>query len=422
MRWKLFIDHRLDTILRKGIDSVPLTVKAVLEVAAYQLLFLDRVPAHAAIHEAVEHVRQLLPPGQARGLTGVVNATLRTIASSQSDRDRPARNAPRHPAPPDLASVSASGSLEKLAVATSHPAWLVARWLERFGREQAFAILAADNRRPGVHLRPRAGFVTAPELVDRLVAEGAPADLHPLHPACVVLRGGDPQTLAAYQEGLFAVQDVSAQIVGALVSEFMVEPRPGERGGLVVDLCAAPGGKAGAAAERPAGRIFLAADVSRVRLARVVANSRRQLLPLVPLVADARNLALRREADFVLADVPCLGTGTFRRRVDARWRKSPEQLPALVDLQRGILHNAADLIRPGGRLLYSTCSLEREENEEAVEHLLETRLDLRLLDLAPGVRSELRLPIGARPESALFITPAAGDTDGAFAALFERVA
>jgi 16S rRNA (cytosine967-C5)-methyltransferase len=418
LRWKRLLDYRLDALLKEGLDSVPLSVRAVLEVAAYQLLFLDRVPPHAAVHDAVEHVRELLPPAQSRGLTGVVNATLRALVSSRSDAFLASSQDRR------------SGG-EELGIATSHPTWLVERWIARFGEERARAILAADNRRPGLHLRPHSGRITAAELVERLQSEGASATLHPLDSGCVVLGGGDPTTLEAYREGLFAVQDVSAQIVARLAAD----PPPG----LFVDACAAPGGKVGAAAERPDGRTFLAVDVSRARLVRVMATARRMALPLHPLVADARTLALARPAAFVLADVPCLGTGTFRRRVDARWQKSLDMLPGLLALQREILAQGAGLLAPGGRLLYATCSLEREENEDIVARLLESRPELRLVDLTLRIPPEFCIPfepqvgstlvgMAGRPAetagtagSVLFITPEAGDCDGAFAALFERL-
>lgn len=417
LRWKLLLDSRLDALLSRGLGSLPPPARAVLEVAAYQLLFLDRVPAYAVLDRAVENVRDLLPASQARGLAPVVNATLRAMAAESREPADASRRVPaeavvetrRRPAPR-----TGAGGAEDLAVATSHPAWLVARWIERFGPARARAILEADNLRPGVHLRPHAARVTAAELAQRLRAEGASVRPHALHPNCLVLGGGDPAALAAYREGFFSMQDVSGQLVSALAAELAT--------GLTVDLCAAPGGKAGAVAEKPGSRTILAVDVSARRLARLLENARRQSLPLLPVVADARDLALRRPADFVLADVPCLGTGTLRRRVDARWRKTPASLPELTALQRGILSHAADLLAPGGRLLYATCSLEREENEDAAAWILAARGDLRLVDLAPHVEPAFRLRAGEASPAMLFLTPELGDCDGAFAALLEKVA
>lgn len=405
LRWRLLLDARLDGLLRQGLGSLPLTVRSILEVAAYQVLFLDRVPARAAIHDAVEGVRALLPPDQARGLTGVVNATLRALADG---RRTDGVSAPR----PGEAAPGAGAA--DLAVAFSHPAWLVGRWLARFGEARTREILAADNRPPGLHLRPHAGRITAPELVERLAAEGAGAHLHPLHPGAVVLEGRDPASLAAWREGLFAVQDVAAQLVSGLV--------PAEGPGLYVDVCAAPGGKIGAAAEVPRGRTFVAADVSPARLARLRANVRRQDLPIHVVAADARELALGRPAAFVLADLPCLGTGTLRRRVDARWRVAPGALPRLVELQSAILLNAARLLAPGGLLLHATCSLEPEENEGGVERLLAERPDLSPVDVGNRIPGSLAVPLPGRSERALFVTPEAGDSDGAFATLLRRAA
>ena len=405
LRWRLLLDARLDALLRHGLGSLPLTVRSVLEVGAYQLLFLDRVPARAAIYDAVEGVRTLLPPDQARGLTGVVNATLRALAEGRGANGTAGPRPGEAPPGADAAD---------LAVAYSHPAWLVERWLARFGEARTRAILAADNRPPRIHLRPHAGRLTAEQLVERLAAEGAVAHLHSLHPGAVVLEGRDPASLAAWREGLFAVQDVAAQLVSSLV--------PDESAGLHVDVCAAPGGKIGAAAERPSGRTFLAADVSLARLARLTSNVRRQSLPIHVVAADARNLALARPAAFVLADLPCLGTGTLRRRVDARWRATPDALPRLVELQGAILANAASLLEPGGWLLHATCSLEPEENEQAVERLLSERADLSPVDLGGRIPEELAVPLAGRAERALFVAPDAGDCDGAFAALLRRAA
>jgi 16S rRNA (cytosine967-C5)-methyltransferase len=417
LRWKLLLDSRLDALLSRGLGSLPPPARAVLEVAAYQLLFLDRVPAYAVLDRAVENVRDLLPASQARGLAPVVNATLRALAAEPRAGAVAPATIPsetlvkrrRRPSP-----TADTGGAEALAVATSHPAWLVARWMERFGPARARAMLEADNMRPGVHLRPHAARVTAEDLARRLRAEGADIRQHALHPNCLVLGGGDPRALAAYREGLFSMQDVSGQLVSALAAELAT--------GLTVDLCAAPGGKVGAVAEQPGSRTILAVDVSARRLTRLLENARRQSLPLLPVVADARELELRRPADFVLADVPCLGTGTLRRRVDARWRKSPASLPELTALQRGILGHAADLLAPGGGLLYATCSVEREENEDAVAWILAARQDLRQVDLAPHLEAAFRLRADGASPAMLFLTPELGDCDGAFAALLEKVA
>ncbi|MFN2432919.1 MAG: RsmB/NOP family class I SAM-dependent RNA methyltransferase [Gemmatimonadota bacterium] len=416
LRWKLLLDERLDALLRRGLVSLPLTVQAVLEVAAYQILFLDRIPARAAIHTAVDHVRELLPASQARGLTGVVNATLRALAAEPSARPSGLAAPPASESGPaglvtSEAAPESSATAAELSRASSHPLWLVERWLERFGPARARALLAAGNERPAVHLRPHAGRIGAGELVERLGTEGAEAWLHPAIEGCVVLGRGDPRTLATFAQGLFTVQDAGAQLVSRLV-----EP---PQAGLVVDVCAAPGGKLGALAERPTGATLVACDLSPLRLRRLAGTASRMQLPLRLLAADARHVAFSRPADLVVADVPCLGTGTLRRRADARWRKSPDLLPRLVELQREILLNAASLLASGGHLLYSTCSLEREENEDQVEWLLRAWPELQAVDLAGRLPASWTVAV-APGAAALFVTPEATDCDGAFAALLER--
>ncbi|HET8654586.1 MAG TPA: 16S rRNA (cytosine(967)-C(5))-methyltransferase RsmB [Longimicrobiaceae bacterium] len=331
------LDSRLAPRVHGGLDSLQPDVLDVLRLGAYQLLEMGGVPPYAAISQSVELARWA-GVGRAAGLVnGVLNAV-------QRRRDEPL------PAATDL--------LSHLTTWGSHPAWLVERWLARFGPEETRALVEADNSRPGLCLRPVG--VSTTEALERLRAAGIEAEAVSISPDSVRVISPAP-----VDEILAAVPAVVQDPAAALVVRYAAPPR----GAVVLDLCAAPGGKALGLAER-AG-LVVAADLSAGRLRRLGENVDRLGLGgrVAPVVADARWPPFR-PADVVLVDAPCTGTGTLRRHPDGRWRVQPEDLAALAALQREILDAAAPLVRPGGYLVYSTCSLEPEENATQVEDFL----------------------------------------------------
>ncbi len=360
-RHRLTLDRLLEAASGRPADP---ELADVLRVGAFQLLFLTRVPPSAAVHEAVESARRLKPAA-----AGFVNAVLRNLQRGLGG-DVPL---PRPGLEPLGLKRAPWGDdpVERLSVAHSHPDWLVRRWLGHgWSPERVEAICAAGNLPPVVQVWSNSGESAAALLGAAGVAvEERPGGL-------VALAGaGDLAALEPFRDGRLRVQDEAAARVAPLL-----DPRPGE---LVLDACAAPGGKTAHLAAL--GARVVALDRSLDKAALVAASTRGLPAGRVRLlVADARRPPLRGSFDAVLLDVPCSNTGVLGRRPDARWRIAPSDLARLRPLQDAILDAAAPLVRPGGRLVYSTCSLEPDENEQAVAAFLARHPEFR-----PG--AELRV-------------------------------
>jgi len=361
-----------------------------LRIGAYQLTEL-RTPDHAAVGETVGAARAAL----GRRRAGYVNAVLRALARRRgaASGDGAEALAGDDPFPdPDVDPVG------HLCSWGSHPEWLVRRWLARWELADVRRLVEQQNRPPDVVVRMLTGEDPAPP-------DGVELEPVPGWPRSFRLERGLPETALS---GLRAViQDPAASAVVDYAGDGLAEP--------VLDVCAAPGTKTlGLAAEY--GVRVVALDISHRRLARLGAPARRLGLPVSAAVADARRLPVA-EAGTVLADVPCTGTGVLRRRADARWRLGQQGLDDLVALQREIVDACAAAVRPGGLLVYSTCSLEREENEEQVDAFLDRRPNYRREPPGADARSDCVTPRGD-----LFVRPWLTGTDGAYAARLRRIA
>lgn len=379
----------IDAILAGRVSGGPARLDAdvadLLRVGAYQLLEMGSVPPYAAIAQTVELVKRRHGIGASR----LANAVLRRI-----DRERDALDVAR-PADP----------IDALAMEYSHPRWIVARWLARWGEADTRALLEANNGEAPLIARPYNGV--REQLEAMFESAGIETADAPMVSDSIVLASGvtSMTELGAFKQGLFHLQDPAS----TLVTKYACVPA----GSVVADLCAAPGGKALELAR--SARVVFAGDVSMARLRRVRQNVvRLDAANVIPFVGDATSPAVRN-VDAALVDVPCTGTGTFRRHPDARWRLKASDLAVLPALQRSILRAAADCVRPGGLLIYSTCSLEVEENDEQVARFLADHPDWTVE--AP--------PAGVVPESAmdgafLRVLPQRHATDGAFAARFRR--
>jgi|SRR6185295_12936912 len=383
LRSQSALDARLAPLVPRGWEAVAPELKEVLRLGAFQLTALDRVPAHAAVDTSVELAKE---SGGARA-GGFVNAVLRRLG-------RPA-------AQPE--ETRAESAAERLARESSHPTWLVERWVERFGPGETEALLRWNNTRPRLILQPARGTLDA---LERRWREAGIAVMPAAFGAGLLTDRTRPQDLPGYVEGDFIVQDPAQ----ALLAWFADLPP----GATVYDACAAPGGKA-IALGRTAARL-VAGDAGRARVRRLAENLRRAGSGREhPVVADARQPPLRG-ADVVLVDAPCLGTGTFARHPDARWRVRPDALAALADRQAELLDGAAAAVLPGGLLVYSTCSLEPEENQRQVERFLSRHPEFRR---EPGDTFPAAL---TSPEGDLLILPQLHHMDGAFAARLRRSA
>jgi 16S rRNA (cytosine967-C5)-methyltransferase len=296
--------------------------------------------------------------------------------------------------------------IDTLALLHSHPRWIVARWVARWGAEDTERLLVANNAEAPVVLRP---FHTVREQLEAMLeAAGVHAEEAPLVRDSLRLPPGVSLTeLGAFRQGLFFVQDPAA----TLVTRYAAIPP----GATVADLCAAPGGKTLELARDAA--LVVSSDRSFARLQRVLGGVRRlEVGNVAPLVADAREPAIA-PVDAVLVDVPCTGTGTFRRHPDARWRLRISDIAVMAALQRSIIRAAAKAVRPGGLLVYSTCSLEPEENDAQIESFLAEHPDWRLEPPPEGV-----VPASVLDAGRLRVLPQRHRTDGSFAARLRRAA
>jgi 16S rRNA (cytosine967-C5)-methyltransferase len=385
LRRRSWIDAILADRVSGGPSRLDADVADLLRIGAYQLLAMGSVPAYAAIAQTVELVKRR----HGIGASKLANAVLRRI-----DRERDA-----------LVIAVPTDLTDALALEYSHPRWIVARWLARFGEADTRALLTANNGEAPLVARPY--HVVREQLEAMLESAGVETADAPLVSDSVVLTGGVTSLteLGAFKQGLFHLQDPASTLVTRYACV--------ATGSTVADLCAAPGGKALELA-RVAGTVY-AGDSSRVRLLRVRENVKRlDATNIFPFVGDATAPALR-DMDAVLIDVPCTGTGTFRRHPDARWRLKASDLAVLPATQRAILKAAATAVRPGGLLIYSTCSLELEENDEQVARFLAEHPGWTLEPPPEGV-----VPASVLDNGLLRVLPQLHATDGAFAARFRR--
>jgi 16S rRNA (cytosine967-C5)-methyltransferase len=385
LRRRSWIDAILADRVSGGPSRLDVDVADLLRVGAYQLLAMGSVPAYAAIAQTVELVKRR----HGIGASKLANAVLRRI-----DRERDA-----------LGVVLPADLTDALALEYSHPRWIVGRWLARWGEADTRALLAANNGEAPLVARPY--HVVREQLEAMLESAGVETSDAPLVNDSVVLTGGVTSLteLGAFKQGLFHLQDPASTLVTRYACV--------ARGSTVADLCAAPGGKTLELA-RVAGAVF-AGDVSSIRLHRIRENVRRlDATNVFPFVGDATSPPVR-DMDAVLIDVPCSGTGTFRRHPDARWRLRASDLAVLPATQRAIFRAAASAVRPGGLLIYSTCSLEVEENDEQVQRFLAEHADWTLEPPPAGV-----VPDAVLDDGFLRVLPQRHATDGAFAARLRR--
>lgn len=381
------LDATLHPRVRGGIARLHADLTDLLRLGVYQLLFMNSVPPYAAIAQTVE----LAKIRHGIGASKLANAVLRRI-----DRERDALY--------DTAAGDRSDVAGHLARTYSHPRWLVERWLSRFGAGDAERLLQRNNEEARVILRPWG--IVREQLETSLERSGVTPDDVPLVPDSLQLPQGTALLeLAAWRQGHCFVQDPAA----TLVTRYAAFP-PGV---VVGDFCAAPGGKALELA-RSAGFV-VAADRSTTRLGRMAENTERLDARAIGLAAMDSARPAVTALDAVLLDVPCTGTGTFRRHPDARWRLRVSDLALLVGSQAELLRAAASCVNPGGLLVYSTCSLEDEENDEQVNAFLAGNPDWRLEPPSPGT-----VPDEVLDEGLLRVLPHKHGTDGSFAARLRR--
>ena len=389
LRHREDLDAALQPRVRGGIARLHADLTDLLRLGVYQLLFMNSVPPYAAIAQTVE----LAKIRHGIGASKLANAVLRRI-----DREREQLNGDD--------AVDDGDVVGQLARRHSHPRWLVERWIAQFGARDTEVLLQRNNEEARVILRPWG--IVREQLETSLERSGVTPDDVPLVADSLQLPQGTALLeLAAWRQGNVFVQDPAA----TLVTRYAAIPA----GAVVGDLCAAPGGKSLELARD--ARFVLAADRSPVRLTRMAANIERLDARNVSLIAMDASAPAVKPLDMVLLDVPCTGTGTFRRHPDARWRLRHSDLALLSASQAELLRATADVVKPGGLLVYSTCSLEPEENDDQVDAFLGQH---------PGWTLEPP-PAGSVPDEVLDrgrlrVLPQRHGTDGSFAARLRKPA
>jgi 16S rRNA (cytosine967-C5)-methyltransferase len=382
-----YVDFILNRLLSKELSALPSTVRGVLRLSLYQLL-LTAHPAYAVVNEAVDLVKQ----SKYRGLSPLVNAVLRSYLRQQQKTDF---------ALPDLV----QDPIGHLTIVHSHPRWLVERWVQRWGVERTHQLVEANNTPAPLSIRTNTLLTSRTALMAALGQAGLESVPVPTVPEALrIMNGQELTAIPLWAAGHYYIQDEASMLVAHLLA-----PAAGE---VIADLCAAPGGKTTHLAQlmQNTGQIY-ALDQYPHKTTLIVENAHRLQIKIIEtLTTDARSWRPSKPLDGILLDAPCTGTGVLRRRPDIRWRRQPADLHELVSLQQALLNHAASLLKPGGRIVYSTCALEFEENEAQIRHFLTAHPDFVVAipeDFAPDFQ-------GSRSPEGLLILPRLEEPDGFF--------
>jgi 16S rRNA (cytosine967-C5)-methyltransferase len=397
LRWRGKIDALLKLYLNRSLTDADPFIRNLLRVTLYQLLFLDKVPDYAAVHEAVE----LAKAHGGHKVAGFVNAVLRSFLR-EKDKVADARRAN------DWKTV--------LAIEHSHPPWLINKWLDYLGREETEALMRANNEIAPLVLRVNSCKSTREALLALLLKSGVSAVGTRWSPVGIWVKSGAPvEQLPGFQEGFFQVQGEASQLVCYLLS-----PQKGER---ILDACAAPGGKATHIAELMAdnGEV-IALDKSKKGIEKIRENGARLgLVSLCATISDASHqlpVELRGPYDRILVDAPCSGLGTLRSHPEIKWHRNESDIRRLGHLQKRIVDQVAHYLKTGGVLVYSTCTLTKDENEDIVDDFLEHHKEFVLEDAGSYLPENARSLVRGRYLMAL---PQRHDTDGFFAARLRKL-
>jgi 16S rRNA (cytosine967-C5)-methyltransferase len=396
LRWKGRLDWILSTYSRIKPSRMERAILAILRMGAYQILFMDRVPAAAAVDESVKLAKGL----RKKEAAAFVNGILRSISESRKEITYP--DPQTHP-------------IEYIAAFHSHPAWLISRWIEQFGVDETISLCEANNQFPALTVRVNTLKTSRAQLIEQLHNDGIEASPTPFSPVGLFIK--DPPSLATWrplQQGWIQVQDEAAQLISLILAA-----KPGER---ILDLCAAPGGKTTHLAELMENKgEIMAVDISPDKLKLVEENYSRLGISIVKTTAlDAtRPVPLSPGSfDACLVDAPCSGLGTLRRHPEGKWRIKEADILRLQEMQAKILRQAASLIKQGGVLVYSTCTLTQEENEGVIEAFLADHQEFHLENAARLLPSGCEGLVDA--QGCLRTLPHRHNMDGFFAARLKR--
>ncbi|WP_339224394.1 16S rRNA (cytosine(967)-C(5))-methyltransferase RsmB [Paenibacillus sp. FSL W7-1332] len=361
------LDYFLDKFVNKGVQKLQPWVRALLRISLYQVIYLDRIPDHAVVSEAVNLAKRR---GH-QGISGMVNGVLRNILRQKESLAIPENMPPA----------------QRISLQHSHPLWLVERWISQYGIETAEAICAANNEPPAVSVRVNTTMICRDDMLKLMCSQNYEAAPSSLSPYGIVVRGAGNMALTDwYRDGMISIQDESSMLVAEAV-----KPEPGMR---VLDCCAAPGGKSAHMGELMKDEGSIVANDIHAHKGKLISDQAGRLgLDSISIVTgDALDLVDRFEPasfDRILLDAPCSGLGVIRRKPDLKWGKSQEDIHEIAALQLRLLESVSTLLRPGGLLVYSTCTIEPLENEGVVSAFLDSHSGFGIAEDGLGDLSRL---------------------------------
>ncbi|WP_156417449.1 16S rRNA (cytosine(967)-C(5))-methyltransferase RsmB [Paenibacillus etheri] len=392
------LDYVLEEFVSKGIAKLQPWVRNLLCLSLYQIMYLDRIPSHAAVNEAVNIAKK---KGH-QGISGMVNGVLRSVLRAGD-----------LPVIPDGLSPA-----KRISIQYSHPLWLVKRWITEYGADTAESICAANNEPPAVSVRVNTTMISREALLSQMIEQGLQASASEVSPYGIVVKGGGNLALSSwYRDGYLSVQDESSMLVAEAVA-----PEPGMK---VLDCCAAPGGKTAHMGElmKDEGSIF--ANDLHPHKAKLISDqaARLGLDSVVTGSADALELehTLEHQSfDRILLDAPCSGLGVIRRKPDLKWRKQPEDVASVASLQGQLLQSVSKLLKPGGVLVYSTCTTEQTENSEVVAAFLKQNPDFTSITFTSPLWDRMEGTALAEGEG-IQLLPHHYGSDGFYISMLQRV-
>ena len=388
LQYKMTLDYYLEPYIRGEVED---WMRWLLRLSLYQMHYLSRIPPHAAVNEAVEIAKRRGHQGTASMVNGILRAILREGVSE----------------------VDVFNEIDELAITTSHPHWLVERWVEMYGVEKTSAMLEENNKPAIQTVRVNVTKATVEQVLTSLAEDGVTANKSPLLSECIYITEGQASRTAAFRQGWVTIQDESS-----MIPAHVLQP---QRDWRVLDMCAAPGGKTTHVAERMNNEgTIIALDLHEHKLALIQQNmTRLGLTNITTLHVDGRKAIERFEAnsfDAILVDAPCSGLGVMRRKPDIKYTKQEQDLARLQTIQLALLDAAVTLLKPNGKLIYSTCTVDKVENEGTVQQFLQQHSTMQstAIDSLPQALME------KQQDGMLQVFPQDFGSDGFFVAAFTK--
>jgi 16S rRNA (cytosine967-C5)-methyltransferase len=389
LQHRMTLDYYLEPFVRGKLDG---WVRELLRMSLYQIVYLTKIPPHAVVHEAVEIAKRRGHKRIAPTVNGILRSVLRKGVRSLENLE---------------------DGIAKIAIETSHPEWLIERWIELYGEEEAIAMAHENNNPASVTMRVNTAKTTVDEAIAALKAEGIEVRRGEVVPESLISESGNPSNTDSFKKGLITIQDESSMLP---VNALDVEP-----GMKVLDMCAAPGGKTTHIAEKmnDEGEVY-AHDIHAHKIKLIQSNAERLgLESIIPKSGDSRELVnLYGESSFdrILLDAPCSGFGVIRRKPEIKYVKNENDIKGLLTIQSELLDTAEKLLKPNGIIVYSTCTVEHEENRGMVEKFLEKHKNIELIPL-PNLHENKKLSI---ENDTLQVLPQHFGGDGFFVAAFRK--